>query len=485
MKKVNRFIVFAAFALCVMPLRAQFLKNLGKKLKEKTEQVAKPATQQEDKSVTDKVAAPSGAANVKSQSKVMHATPDTKFINLPGAEKVSEMHGGMFGVVCNSYDWAFFNREGKMVFAPEWRNPTGRDADVCFDNGAVIMAEKSPSGRADKLFILYSDGTKKALHAHYTKPTQFVDGVARVLKRAPQQAGGTYVYINTAGKEVMPVANEKVKYGLGATDRVGKLSDGLRAHYWVGVEKWGYIDRNGKTVIQPAYEVARDFSEGRAVVATVKGYQVSYSVIDTLGKVIFTTMPTTVASDCHDGRIIVNDETNGVDNVYDRDGKLLKRYKHITPFYGGHAWALRMPEEVGSNESAEKMVAINADFEVVTHLSVTFLERRPDNFYGFTTGASGLATMGMNGHAYVFRPDGTIIMRSSEDGKIGSMTEDMAAQVDLSPYDNQLLGFVNTDGEFIVLFKTEYTKLASYKHRDADGKEVEVQIDWVTPSVQK
>ena len=48
--------------------------------------------------------------------------------------------------------------------------------------------------------------------------------------------------------------------------------------------KWGYIDRAGRLVIQPQYEVAWDFSEGLAYVRA----GATRGVIDRTGKMVFT-----------------------------------------------------------------------------------------------------------------------------------------------------------------------------------------------------
>src|SRR5262245_46752183 len=50
-------------------------------------------------------------------------------------------------------------------------------------------------------------------------------------------------------------------------------------------DKRGYIDRNGRIVIQPQFEGASDFSEGLAVIATSKnGYKEGY--IDETGSIV-------------------------------------------------------------------------------------------------------------------------------------------------------------------------------------------------------
>lgn len=134
------------------------------------------------------------------------------------------------------------------------------------------------------------------------------------------------------------------------------------------------------------YEVARDFNEGRAVVAEKKGYSTVYSIIDTTGKVIFQTKPTTMTSDCHNGMIVVSDEENGTDNVFDRDGKLLKIYKRTTPFYKGYAWASEVSSDGGPLSSSGNMIVIDTHFQCINQLPISFIERKPDNLYGFIIG---------------------------------------------------------------------------------------------------
>lgn len=498
--RTNYIIALVAFTLCATSGQAQFLQKLGTKLKEQAEQFTNSVKQQagftSQESMAIRPTDPSDTVTIRPSYNLMRVTKETKFISIPNLSKISDMHEGMFGVVCNNYDWAFFNQEGKMIFDADWRNPTGKDADVRFDNGAVLMAKKEASGRADKLYILYKNGTRKQLPSTYARPTHFVDGVARVLKRASQQSGGTYVYIDTAGKEVMPTANEFVKYGSVGVERVGRLSNGLRAHYWVESKKWGYINEQGKTVIKPIYEIARDFNEGLAVVAEKKGYSIVYSIIDTTGKVIFQTKPTTMTSDCHNGMIIVSDEENGTDNVFNKEGKLLKTYKRTTPFYKGYAWASEINSDGGPLSSSGNMIVIDTHFQRINQLPISFIERRPDNLYGFIIGESGFITMKIDGIASVFLPDGTLVARSALEGDIGSMTEDLVAKVDLESYDSQKIGFVNPKGEFTILFKTEQTQLTSptriynnpdnpFSPQNNKGENCSVQEEiewiWVTP----
>ena len=51
-------------------------------------------------------------------------------------------------------------------------------------------------------------------------------------------------------------------------------------------EKWGYIDKTGKIVIQPQFSQAGTFSEGLATVLIENGTKKNYVMIDKTGKIV-------------------------------------------------------------------------------------------------------------------------------------------------------------------------------------------------------
>jgi hypothetical protein len=117
----------------------------------------------------------------------------------------------------------------------------------------------------------------------------------------------------------------------------GKFSNGL-ARVWQGVgQKWGYIDANGKLVIQPAYDWALPFSEGLAAVNVgarisndrgLRGADVMWArieggkwiFIDKSGKAVMETPYTEVGS-FHDGLAPV--KSNDKWGYIDKAGKIV------------------------------------------------------------------------------------------------------------------------------------------------------------------
>ena len=65
----------------------------------------------------------------------------------------------------------------------------------------------------------------------------------------------------------------------------GVFSEGLSAVMF-DTEKWGYIDKTGKIVIQPQFSQAGTFSEGLATVLIENGTKKNYVMIDKTGKIV-------------------------------------------------------------------------------------------------------------------------------------------------------------------------------------------------------
>ncbi|UQZ80859.1 KWG Leptospira [Paenibacillus konkukensis] len=128
------------------------------------------------------------------------------------------------------------------------------------------------------------------------------------------QAGveaSTYGYLDAQGNEVIPAQfqdagdfyrnkavvkirdNEYALIGLNGNRIatypyafVGGLGDGLLPFQQTVNGKYGYIDEQGRVVLQPAYTGALPFQEGRAVVNTGENYTARYGVIDKQGRFV-------------------------------------------------------------------------------------------------------------------------------------------------------------------------------------------------------
>jgi hypothetical protein len=119
---------------------------------------------------------------------------------------------------------------------------------------------------------------KIVIKAEYDFCGAFHDGMAYLLKKnlKSDSDGGYYIgYVNNSGELVIPV-NIEADYGwmLDARD----FSEGVVAI--LNKDQWGYMDKEGNTVIPFKYESASDFSNALATVS--KDYK--YGAIDHSGK---------------------------------------------------------------------------------------------------------------------------------------------------------------------------------------------------------
>ena len=125
-----------------------------------------------------------------------------------------------------------------------------------------------------------NDAGNVIVKAEYDFCGGFNEGMAYLLKKnmKSDSDGGYYLgYTNSSGELVIPV-NIEADYGwmLDARD----FSEGVVAVLNKG--KWGYLDKQGSTVIPFEYETASDFSNSLATVS--KDYQ--YGAIDRAGKTV-------------------------------------------------------------------------------------------------------------------------------------------------------------------------------------------------------
>jgi hypothetical protein len=127
--------------------------------------------------------------------------------------------------------------------------------------------------RDKKLGYIDLEG-KIAVEPRYDQGGEFSEGMAAV------QSEGHWVFISKSG-EIMAEFPAGVAFAY-------PLSEGLSlvtADTDGGGRKMGYVDRNGKWAIKPAYDDAEPFKNGLALVGLWRGEQVMY--INPAGNVVW------------------------------------------------------------------------------------------------------------------------------------------------------------------------------------------------------
>lgn len=129
-------------------------------------------------------------------------------------------------------------------------------------------------------------------------------------------------------------------------------------------QKWGFIDRTGKVVIEPQFDWAYDFSEGLAQVR--RGRQCGY--IDRTGKWLFDAAKTYHERSFRCGRAVIDTDKGRA--IMDRTGRVIEcPFDRIEEFSEGLAAVKVLPKEKPQPDwlglTGEKWGFINTEGELV------------------------------------------------------------------------------------------------------------------------
>lgn len=172
------------------------------------------------------------------------------------------------------YKWGFIDKSGRWVLKPIYDSPVydfqnGRASvgkDIGYNNGVVV-----DTFFVDKAGRSYPEPEADERFEDFEGLSPFFEGLAYFRRE------GKYGFVNKQGR--MVIAPQ--------FDLVGYFSEGVAS---VLIEKeqsleggWGYVNTKGEIVLTPRFDWAWEFSEGRALVAV--GDRVGY--VDRAGHYIW------------------------------------------------------------------------------------------------------------------------------------------------------------------------------------------------------
>ncbi len=158
-------------------------------------------------------------------------------------------------------DYQYIDIDGKIVI-----NPQFSEASI-FRNGLALV---KTSGDQPKWGFISEDG-KFVINANYKSATIFNDDLAWIVTE-----NGPPTAINSKGE---------IKVTLQDAERVNIFNEGLAAFSVIDSsgEKWGFINKDGKVVINPQFKNVGRFSEG---ICAVENHEGKWGFIDKQGKII-------------------------------------------------------------------------------------------------------------------------------------------------------------------------------------------------------
>lgn len=221
--------------------------------------------------------------------------------------------------------WGYIDKTGKLVI-PAVRTRIIDEEDggeSAFHEGLAIFEAEGEDIPPKKGFI---DKTGKvAIPARFTYVYPFSEGLAAATE--DERGEGGWGFIDANGKWVIApqfewatsfkdgMAGVNRKKDCGYIDKTGaqvvqlpapggredcasawdEFDDGLSR--WLFGNKYGFVDRTGKTVIAPQFDLTFEFSEGLAAVEVGK----KWGYIDTTGKMVIEPQDITDAKPFHNG----------------------------------------------------------------------------------------------------------------------------------------------------------------------------------------
>jgi hypothetical protein len=273
------------------------------------------------------------------------------------------------------------------------------------------------TGTKEGLVIKLVLGQKKAT----------VNGKQIDLPIAPSMINGTtFIPLRFVGE----ASGKDVKwYEDTKSIQIGKQLD-LDKLYPIEVnKKQGFMDKTGKIVVKPKYDMVYDFYEGRARVVLNK----LYGYIDSTGKEI---IPPTYygAWDFKNGHATVS-EKFGSNNLIDLKG-------HVVPF-----------DQVGAFSDGVAPVSTNDKWGYINTNGKIVIEQKYIEAYPFADGLAKVAVRDSNGHTNYGYIDitGKLVIKAKY-GMAKDFSEGYAAVKDQTGDPNSGWGFIDKKGiEFVPL----------------------------------
>jgi hypothetical protein len=254
--------------------------------------------------------------------------------------------------------YGLINQYGQFIVYPQynWINP--------FSEGRAVVTD-------DKGFRVINERGKVLTSKVYGFIGDFQE--QRAIFYGTNEAGEIlYGFLNRQGKEIIPIKYESVtnfnsgkavgkiqdgKYELIDLNGkilqtfeyvfVGEFSEGFLAFQPTNDAKYGFINDEGKVVIEPKFESAQAFKDGRAVVNMGENFGFQYGLIDRTGKFVYEPVYNNISM-VGDKRVTlgkaIDKEKPFVGSLYalaDTDGNILSDYKFydVGDFNKGYASA--------------------------------------------------------------------------------------------------------------------------------------------------
>lgn len=269
----------------------------------------------------------------------------------------SDFHDGV-AYICDDKKAFYIDRQGNVLFETGLRE-TGDESMPRFSNG-VVLEKPNIYSNFKKVRLLDKRGNV-IKEFETTLCSHMEDGVGMVVVQKGTKNGSLVEreirYIDSKGNFVYPNLTSEFSKGLSdvgdITALMRKSSEGLTAFPLYdsnkSIYKWGFRDQNGNIIVEPKYDIVRDFKDGVAAVCIKgTGYRdYKWGFIDKSGREVIPLTYSIMPSDFDSGLSLVLTK-NGEAYIIDKRGNKVKGpfnvhnddeggLVYISPFFNGYA----------------------------------------------------------------------------------------------------------------------------------------------------
>lgn len=331
----------------------------------------------------------------------------------------------------------FYDTRGRKFTDSRWDLP-GTSAVPRMTRWGMIV-KKAGAPQQSPYYLLRPDGSATPCPAEWIYPTEFVDGLAIVGIRKNYKID--YKYITPDLKIAFPHLSPSAERFENKQGTTPPLSEGLRA-YATKVDYntlWGYIDANGKIVIQPQFREARSFHCGRALVKDKEGNKF---FIDRNGNKAFEPKwgKYDDVSDYDSDICSAPGEKFNLTDYYDLHGQKIHTLKRGTPFHDGYAFCFEFDKPLNK----DLVRRVGKDFTIHEKIGVTTGDFNPPYYdeKGIAHFNSWMMDRGPCNGSYFF------------DYTIGPFSKEGLAPATMVTNDGKTAykGFVDTSGHFVLVY---------------------------------
>jgi len=224
--------------------------------------------------------------------------------------------------------FTYIDLQGKVVF-----DQVFKDATLFRDGMALVQA----SG-ANALWGYVNEKGQYIIEPKFKEATLFSEGLAWVV-----EAGKAPAAINSKGE---------VQFELKRANKIRCFQGGLAAFSEIdlrGMETWGFVDKNGKVVIEPVFTQVSSFREGKCAVLHEDGV---WGFLNQKGETIID-FDFDEATNFINGRAIVT--TNSVSGLIDENGRVIIDPQFDKIYFTGTDFLVVKDEKAGVMDASGKM----------------------------------------------------------------------------------------------------------------------------------